>query len=122
MLVIQTKISELLDQNKKVIVYSLDLSTAFDMLRVDKFYEMFKNKIPDWMMNVVIDFLTERKCVIEVDGCLSKERNVPIGCVQGSVLGPSLFNLYTSNIPDCFSEKVSVVSYADDTCDCWRNY
>jgi len=40
---------------------------------------------------------------------------VPIGCVQGSVLGPRLFNLYTSKIPECFPHEVKIVTYADDT-------
>jgi len=115
MLVIQSKISGLLDENKKVVVYSLDLSAAFDMLRVDEFFTLFKHDMPKWLMKVIVDFLTKRKCVVEVDGCLSKEKDVPIGCVQGSVLGPRLFNLYTSKIPKCFAKDVTVVSYADDT-------
>jgi len=41
--------------------------------------------------------------------------NIPIGCVQGSVLGPRIFNLYTSKVPKCFSKDATVVSYADDT-------
>jgi len=62
-------------------------------------------------MKVIVDFLTERKCKVEVDNCLSKEKNVQIGCVQGSVL----FNLYTRKVPECFRKDVTVVSYTDDT-------
>jgi len=39
----------------------------------------------------------------------------PLGCVQGSVLGPRLFNLYTSKIPDCFAHEIEIISYADDS-------
>jgi len=115
MLTIQSKICELLDANKKVLIYSLDLSAAFDMLRVDVFYNMFSESMEPWLLATIKDFLTNRKCVVEVDGSESNERVVPLGCVQGSVLGPRLFNLYTSKIPECFPHEVFITSYADDT-------
>jgi len=46
---------------------------------------------------------------------LSAIRDVPLGCVQGSVLGPRLFNLYTSKIPECFPHEIEIISYADDS-------
>jgi len=43
MLTLQEIISTKLDEKKHVVVYSLDLSAAFDMLRVDIFANMFKD-------------------------------------------------------------------------------
>jgi len=42
-------------------------------------------------------------------------RDVPLGCDQGSVLRPKLFNLYTSKISDCFPREMEIISYADDS-------
>lgn len=42
---------------------------------------------------------------------------VNIGCVQGSVLGPILFNIYTRELPtilDKIDHNASVIAYADD--------
>jgi len=110
---IQSLLAEKLDQKQNTILYSLDLSAAFDMLRQDKFYEIMKETIPGNIMRILIDFLSQRKCVVDVEGSLSTIRNVPLGCVQGSVLGPRLFSLYTSKIP----QKVPghIVTYADDS-------
>jgi len=115
MLTLQEVIANKLDEKKNVVVYSLDLSAAFDMLRVDIFESMFRDTLPKWLLSVIVDFLTYRKCTVSVEGCKSTLRNVPLGCVQGSVLGPRLFNLYTSKIPDCFPHEIEIISYADDT-------
>ena len=48
-----------------------------------------------------------------VDGCWSKLVNVVSGVQQGSVLGPLLFLLYTS---DLFSiQESKLIGYADDS-------
>ena len=47
-----------------------------------------------------------------VDGCRSKLVNVVSGVPQGSVLGPLLFLLYTSELFSILKNKV--IGYADD--------
>jgi len=115
MLSLQEVIASRLDEKMNVVVYSLDLSAAFDMLRVDIFYELLKDEIPCWLMSTIVDFLSERKCIVNVEEASSAIRDVPLGCVQGSVLGPRLFNLYTSKIPECFPHEIEIISYADDS-------
>jgi len=112
-LTVQSMLAERMDKKLETIMYSLDLSAAFDMLRVDKFHEMLQNKIPQNVMSILVDFLTSRQCVVEVDGNRSSIRDVPLGCVQGSVLGPRLFSLYTSMISELIPGKI--ISYADDS-------
>ena len=48
-----------------------------------------------------------------VDGCRSKLVNVVSGVPQGSVLGPLLFLLYTSELFSIFENKL--IGYADDS-------
>ena len=48
-----------------------------------------------------------------VDGCHSKLVNVVSGVPQGSVLGPLLFLLYTSELFSILENKL--IGYADDT-------
>ena len=48
-----------------------------------------------------------------VDGCLSKLANIVSGVPQGSVLGPLLFLLYTSELFSIFENKL--IGYADDS-------
>ena len=48
-----------------------------------------------------------------VDGCRSKLVNVVSGVPQGSVLGPLLFLMYTSELFSIFENKL--ISYADDS-------
>jgi hypothetical protein len=64
---------------------------------------------------IVYDFLSRRRCVVDVDGNISTEFSVPLGCVQGSVLGPKLFNVYTREIPNHLSSSSVITSYADDS-------
>ena len=48
-----------------------------------------------------------------VDGCRSKLVNVVSGVPQGSVLGPLLFLLYTSELFSILKNKL--IGYADDS-------
>ena len=47
------------------------------------------------------------------DGCRSKLADAVSGVPQGSVLGPSLFILYTSEVFSILENKL--ISYADDS-------
>ena len=48
-----------------------------------------------------------------VDGCQSKLVNIVLGVMQGSVLGPLLFLLYTLELFSIVENKL--ISYADDS-------
>ena len=60
------------------------------------------------------EYLSKRKEYTVVNGELSSQANVTSGVPQGSVVGPTLFALYTGNLPEAVS-SASLYMYADDT-------
>ena len=49
-------------------------------------------------MSILTQFLSDRSQYVKSDGCRSKLVNVVSGVPQGSVLGPLLLLLYTSEL------------------------
>jgi len=111
-------ISTELDHGNKVIAYSTDLTAAFDLLRPNLLIKrLIELGIPHYMINVIFDFLTGRSCYVAINENNSYLKNVPFGCVQGSVLGPALFNIYVgelSGIINASFPNAHVTAYADD--------
>lgn len=116
LLVLQSKMAKILEKGKPGIIYSVDLSAAFDLLRPDKFYYLFKDRLSEGLLFCIMDFLTNRKFQVEMGGAKSSVISLDRGCVQGSILGPKLFTLYLSGLAKILtSNNIDVISYADDT-------
>ncbi len=67
------------------------------------------------MSRVIYNFLTDRCGYVEIETQTSILKEIPIGCVQGSVLGPRLFNIYTSELDSVIGPDFFKTSYADDS-------
>ena len=65
------------------------------------------------VLSVPMQFSSNRSKYVLVDGCRSKLVNVVSGVPQGSVLGPVLFLLYTSELFSLLENKL--IGYADDS-------
>jgi len=86
------------------------------MLRKNTLFENISDILPNSRLPAILhDFLSDRKCIIDVNGQLSSVFDVHLGCVQGSVLGPKLFNLYTRHIPSILSKNSFITTFADDS-------
>jgi hypothetical protein len=115
-LTIQDYVGCNLDMGKIVLMYSADLSAAFDMLRPDVLIKICRKKgFPEVINRVIFDYLTNRSGYVEIDGQSSILKHIPIGCVQGSVIGPRLFNIYTSEFDSIIGPDFFKISYADDS-------
>jgi len=64
-------------------------------------------------VRVLHEYLSGRMGYVEIGGSRSCVRNIKKGCVQGSILGPILFNIYMSELENIVY-PCKVVSYADD--------
>ena len=65
------------------------------------------------VLSILTEFLSDRSQHVMVDGCRSKLVNVVSGVPQGTVLGPLLFLLYTSELFSILENRL--IAYADNS-------
>ncbi|KAL9982533.1 hypothetical protein ACROYT_G004584 [Oculina patagonica] len=105
-----------IDSKKVVGVVFIDFQKAFDsvshsiLIHKLKHYFGIDGNLLDWLK----DYLSNRKQFTVMNGKKSDYAQVTYGIPQGSVLGPTLFNLYKSDLPDSVTSG-EVYMYADDT-------
>jgi hypothetical protein len=101
-----------MDDNTYVAVASLDLSSAFDVVNTELLLtRITKMGLPQDVFRLLLEWLVGRITYVEVEGSCSEFLDVDLGTVQGSVLGPVLFNLFIGP----FLENSSGPAYADDS-------
>ena len=102
-----------LDRNCESRLVSLDFSAAFDTVNHKGLIFKIKSVgIGGQVLNILTGSFTNRQqCV--VDGSISPFTRVYSGVPQGSVLGPLLFILYTSDM--WFDITNEILAYAGDT-------
>jgi len=101
-----------MDMDEYVAVASLDLSAAFDVVNVNLLMERLNVMgMPNDLIRILSNWLTDRAAYVEVDGECSEYYLVQEGTVQGSVLGPVLFNLFIRPL----LETANSPAYADDS-------
>jgi exonuclease III len=109
---LQRIIATNMDMDEYVAVASLDLSAAFDVVNVNLLIERLNTMgMPGDLVRVLSSWLTDRAAYVEVDGECSEYYLVQEGTVQGSVLGPVLFNLFIRPL----LETATSPAYADDS-------
>lgn len=102
------------DSGQPVDVIYLDFEKAFDRVPFKRLlYKLEHYGVRGKLLSWITGFLTKREFQVRVGGALSNKRAVRSGVPQGSVLGPLLFLLYVSDMPDCVQSNVC--SFADDT-------
>ena len=108
---------EACDKNMPSVVLLLDLSAAFDTVDHDKLLFILEEEIG--VTGVALkwfrEFLTNRTQAVKIGDSLSEVALLLFGVVQGSILGPRLFNIYIRSIyKEVAPTKFEIVGFADD--------
>jgi hypothetical protein len=112
---LQNEIAKNLDAKKKCLVYSMDLSAAFDLIRPGIFSKKARQIVrDDGIVNLLLDFISDRRAYVEIGLATSTQVLFPVGCPQGSTLGPKIFSLYCHDLSEAVKGGY-VVTYADDS-------
>jgi len=99
---------------ERTIIVSLDLSKAFDTVNIHNLIQKLQQtNIPNLIKKFVANYIKGRKGYTLYQGAQSKQQQFKTGVPQGGVLSPTLFNLYTSDLP-APPQNVSITTYADD--------
>ena len=105
-----------LDKGKTVAIAFLDLRKAFDNVDHQRLLLKLKSlNISGTVLMWFADYLSDHWQRVSDRAGSGISAPVQKGVPQGSVLGPTLFNLYVSHVLDIAkSTSVEVPSYADD--------
>ena len=105
-----------IDENKVIAAAFVDFRKAFDCVSHKILLNKLKHQfgIRGSLLTWLTDYLSDRYQVTIVNGQQSDVAKVNCGIPQGSVLGPTLFTLYTNDLPTAVHSGTTLM-YADDT-------
>lgn len=104
-----------LDNNVVSDVILIDFSKAFDVVPHSKLINKLASLgVCHPTLRWITAFLSNRSQSVVLNGVFSSPSAVTSGVIQGSVLGPTLFALYVSDLPTACPD-CSIGQYADDT-------
>ena len=108
---------EACDKNMPTVVLLLDLSAAFDTVDHEKLLKILEEEIGvtgvalEWFK----EFLTNRTQRVKIGDSYSTVALLLYGVIQGSILGPRLFNIYIRSVYKRVEPtKFEIVGFADD--------
>lgn len=101
-----------LEQRKYCSAAFLDVQQAFDRVWHRGLLAKIKESLPHSLFPIMASYLADRSFQVKQGDARSTILNSVAGVPQGSVLGPVLYNIFTSDLPT--SEDITVATYADD--------
>ena len=102
-----------LESGREAKIVQIDFSAAFDSVnRMGILYKLCSVGVRSSVSSILTQFLSNRSQHVRMDGCRSRLVNVVSGVPLGSVLGPLLFLLYTSELFSILENKL--IGYDND--------
>ena len=107
-------IFNLLDEGLELRGVFLDISKAFNKVwHKGLIYKLKQNSIPGELLNILVDFLNNRKQRVVLNGQSYNWIDVKAGVPQDSIMGPSLFLIYINDLPEGLITNTKL--FVDDT-------
>jgi hypothetical protein len=108
-------VSTNIDNKEVSLLVLLDFSKAFDCVSHFLLLNKLKNKFKfsSSSLNFIINYLSDRFQMVELESCRSNWKPVKSGVPQGGVLSTLLFVMYVNDIESCLNPNKFHL-YADD--------
>ena len=103
-----------IDEKKTVHAVFFDFAKAFDLVDHNILITKIDKMLPKWINSWVAQYLTGRKQRVKSNNKLSEWLEVIAGVIQGSVLGPTLFILFISDLNEYLPDTTDLTKFADD--------
>ncbi len=105
-------IERTLEEKKYCSAVFLDVAQTFDKVWHEGLNSKMKKILPDNVYELLQSYLQERKFRMAFEDARSKFYKIKAGVLQGSLLGPMLYLLYTADIPE--TSKTTLAVFADE--------
>ena len=93
---------------QRTVAVTLDMTKGFDTVNI-----LTLTNIPNINIKFITNYIKGRQAWTQYNSTLSKLKRINTGVPQGRVLSPTLFNIYTSDIP-LPPKDIQITTYADD--------
>ena len=104
-----------LDGNRVTGLVFVDYKQAFDLINHELLIAKLKEiGVSEDYLPLFIDYMSDRKQYVNIDGYHSSTRSINLDVPQGSILGPVLFLVFINGLPASLRNTI-VDMYADDT-------
>ena len=108
---LQSLIARALDDDNFVLMASLDLSAAFDVVDIGLLMQRLRIiGLPEDILSLIEIWLRNRVYYVEINGQVSKLFDIEHGTIQGSILGPVLYAIFVCPLFDL----TDLSNFADD--------